>query len=132
MFLSLPPARDPYGEKEEERFCLLLKSKIVEHGRGGEGSGEGQPHEPLQQDMSWKELILVAPLGTLGPCSSLGDRIALWKEVGAELVEKLCSLLQSLERGLGSHRLFRLNSLKAYWYRWFPFLYLPKRCLRLC
>lgn len=102
----------------------------MEHGRGGEGSGEGQPHEPLQQDISWKELILVAPLGTLCPCSPLGDRMTLWKEVGAELVEKRCSLLQSLERGLGSRPLFRLNSLKAYWYRWFHFLCLPKGSLR--
>lgn len=101
------------------------------HGQGGEGSVEGQPHEPPRQAISWKDLTLVAPVAPLVPGSHRGAKLASGKEVGDELVEKHCSLLHSLELGFLSYSLPGLDSLQASWFRWFQFLSLPSGSFRL-
>lgn len=120
---------------EGGRGLLSFSEKWLWH-MVGEGKGQGEAScmslcgKP--QDISQKELTLLAPLAPSVPGSHLGSKVASLKELGAELVEEHCSLLHSLERGFDFHPLPRLNSLKTSWCRWFCFFSLPKGSFRLC
>lgn len=134
MFLSLPPPQDPYGERQEERFCLLVKSNCGARSgrrrvrgrpaaRASMASRKTSPGKSRLRWLHWHPRSQGLTSGTKWPRGRRWE-LSWWKNIAPR-----CTLL---ERGFGAHPLPKLNSLKTSRYRWFCLLSLPKGSFRLC